>query len=148
MRKAFSLVELMIVVAVLGILAAIVVPEFRSYGTQANESATKNNLYLLRAGIELYAVRHNGVAPGYPADNIGAPVSQDEFRAQMVDGGYLQKMPKNSFNNLDTLDMIPNGAALPAEATGGYGWIYQPQSKTIRLDWPGTDRKGIRYCDY
>ena len=93
-------------------------------------------------------VRHNGVAPGYPADNIGAPVSQDEFRAQMVDGGYLQKMPKNSFNNLDTLDMIPNGAALPAEATGGYGWIYQPQSKTIRLDWPGTDRKGIRYCDY
>ena len=113
--------------AIIGILAAIVVPEFRSYGSQANESAAKNNLYALRAAIELYAARHNGVVPGYPGDNTGAGASEEDFMVQMVDGGYLKKMPKNSFNDLTTIDMVANGAALPAEATGGYGWIYQPQ---------------------
>ncbi|RKY11715.1 MAG: hypothetical protein DRP65_03460, partial [Planctomycetota bacterium] len=48
MKKAFSLVELLIVVAILGILAAIVVPEFQTYTQQAKEAAAKDNLRILR----------------------------------------------------------------------------------------------------
>jgi prepilin-type N-terminal cleavage/methylation domain-containing protein len=148
MRKAFSLVELMIVAAIIGILAAIVVPQFQSHSTEAKEAAAKNNLNLLRAAIELYAARHTGIAPGYPGDNTSIAPLEVEFKLDVLKGGYLKTMPKNSFNNLDTLNMIPNGGAFPADATGQYGWVYQPQSKTIRLDWPGTDRKGVRYYDY
>ena len=48
MRKGFSLVEIMIVVSILGILAAIVLPEFQNYQQQAKESAAKDNLRILR----------------------------------------------------------------------------------------------------
>ena len=63
MKRAFSIAELMIVLAVLGILAAIVVPHFRSYTTQAKEAVAKDHLRLLRSAIELYAVQHHGVPP-------------------------------------------------------------------------------------
>jgi hypothetical protein len=41
-----------------------------------------------------------------------------------------------------------NGQVLPQDATGAYGWIYQAQTKSIKLDWPGTDKTGTRYYDY
>ncbi|NIV68911.1 MAG: hypothetical protein GWN41_02065 [Phycisphaerae bacterium] len=66
----------------------------------------------------------------------------------MIRGKYLTKMPENPFNNKTTLLMIANDGSIPAEATGEYGWIYQPKTRTIKLDWPGTDIDGIRYYDY
>jgi prepilin-type N-terminal cleavage/methylation domain-containing protein len=64
MERAFSLVELMIVVAVLGILAAIVVPQFQRHSTQAKEAVAKDSLRLLRGAIELYTARHGGRPTG------------------------------------------------------------------------------------
>ena len=64
-NDGFTLVELMIVVAILGVLAAIVLPEFAGHIQQAKESAAKDNLRILREAIERYAADHNGVPPGY-----------------------------------------------------------------------------------
>ncbi|MGA1979511.1 MAG: hypothetical protein ABSG99_02950 [Sedimentisphaerales bacterium] len=44
--------------------------------------------------------------------------------------------------------MIANGVSFPAAPTGQYGWVYQPQTKTIKLDWSGTDKDGVSYYDY
>ena len=70
MRRGFSLVEILIVVAILGILAAIVLPEFQAHTQQAKEAAAKDNLRILRQQIELYAAQHNGLAPGYIGANL------------------------------------------------------------------------------
>jgi type IV pilus assembly protein PilA len=150
MRKAFSIAELMIVVAIIGILAALTVPYFRNQTTQAKESAAKYNLRLLRNAIEYYAVRHESVPPGYAMDDDSGAASAVVFRQQVVaqDGGALRKMPQNPFNNLDTMLVIQNNQELPAQGTGTYGWIYQPAAKVIRLDWRGADEKGVRYFDY
>ena len=149
MKKAFSLVELMIVVAVLGILAAIVVPQFQDNSTQAKKAVAKDNIRLLRSTIELYAAQHSGVPPGYENDNPATVPTFANFLTQTMEtGNYLLKMPDNPFNNLDTMLVIPNGGTLPSQATGQYGWIYQPAVMTIKLDWTGTDKDGIRYYDY
>lgn len=149
MKQAFSIVELIIVVAILGILAAIVLPQFQSHATQAKEAAAKDNLRVLRSAIELYAAKHSGVAPGYKDNDPSTAPSSDYFRQQTVlDSHYFVKMPQNPFNKLDTIKMIGNAEALPAEATGNFGWIYQPATETIRLDWPGVDKDGMRYYDY
>ncbi|MHC4500703.1 MAG: hypothetical protein ACYS21_16520 [Planctomycetota bacterium] len=66
----------------------------------------------------------------------------------MVRGNYISEIPKNPFNDLGTMNMIENDVPFPAEATGEYGWIYQPQTKTIKLDWPGTDSQDVSYFDY
>ena len=65
MAKAFSIAELVIVAAIIGILAALAVPTLHSHSMEAKEAAARENLQLLRGAIELYAARHAGVPPGY-----------------------------------------------------------------------------------
>lgn len=139
----------MIVVAVLGILAAIVVPQFQKHSAQAREAVAKDSLRLLRGAIELYTAQHGGVPPGYEDDDVtGAPGGLHFNRQLVLEGRYLSKMPENPFNNRDTIFIIGNSEAFPGSATGQFGWVYQPATKTIRLDWPGTDKSGIRYYEY
>jgi prepilin-type N-terminal cleavage/methylation domain-containing protein len=148
-KRAFSLTELMIALVIIGILAAIILPHFQSSSIQAKEAAAKDHLRLLRGTIEFYAAQNKGVPPGYPDNDIGSDPDSDSFYEQIVDSGnYYKKMPKNPFNNLDTINMIGNSETFPADATGIYGWVYQPATMTIKLDWPGSDENGIRYYDY
>jgi prepilin-type N-terminal cleavage/methylation domain-containing protein len=149
MKKGFSLVELIMVAAVLGIMAAIIVPFYRSQSTQAKEAVAKDHLRILRSSIEVYTVQHRGIPPGYEADNPLNTPSSDVFLTQMVtNGNYLKMMPENPFNNIETIRMIGNGESFPADPPEGYGWVYQPATMTIRLNWVGTDADGIRYFDY
>jgi len=149
MKSGFSLVELMIVVAVLGILAAIVVPQFQEHATQAKEAVAKDSLHILRGSIELYTVRHSGIPPGYKNDNPQTPPSDLDFCQQLVtEGHYISEMPQNPFNKRQDIRTIGNSEAFPPSATGQFGWVYQPATKTFRLDWPGTDKSGIPYYQY
>lgn len=149
MKSAFIIAELVIVVCIIGILAAIVVPLFLNNATEAKVATAKDNLRVLRGVVELYAVNHKGIPPGYPDNDTGSAPTGDDFCQQTtVDETYLRAMPRNPFNNLSTMRVIGNSEVFPAEATGDFGWIYKPASRTVCLDWPGQDDKGIRYFDY
>src|SRR4030042_5472943 len=73
-RKAFTLVEVLIVITILGILAAVVIPTFQGQATSARESAAKDSLKTMRIQIELYKLQHNGVPPGY-VNGAAAPTA-------------------------------------------------------------------------
>ena len=148
MKKAFSLIELMIGVAIIGILAAIVLPLFRSNLTEAKEAAAKDNLRILRNTIEFYAAQHKSVPPGYLNNKPSGIPTFASFQTHLINGGYLRKIPTNPFSNLNTVRALSNITNFPANATGQYGWIYKPSQKAIKLDWRGTDSKGVRYYDY
>ena len=156
----------MMVVALLGILAAIILPTFTGHVTQAKQATAKDNLRIYRSSIELYTGHHHN-PPGYLNGLITA--SSDTFMAQLLyttdqdgnlSGGskvkteihpfgpYLKTVPENPFNNKNTVSVLAAGQDFPASAAGQFGWIYQPQTKTIRLDWPGTDSENIAYYDY
>lgn len=166
MKKAFTLVELLIVAAILGILAAIIMPTFQSHVQLAKESTAKDNLRILRNAIELYASQHNDAPPGYPmADTSQEPIYV-WFLSQMLAvtniygqvgqsgtpgynfGPYLSDMPKNPYNDKDDVTVLQNAENLPQQPTGNSGWIYHAATKTIKLDWPGTDATGTPYYDY
>jgi len=151
MRKAFTLAEVLIVAAIVGILAAIVIPEFQGHIQQAKEAAAKDNLRILRNTIELYAAQHNGIPPGHQNDDTSNEPAYLFFVGQLtVSGEYMRDIPENSFNGQRSVKVIGNLEEFPAEPvqTDIYGWVYKPATKTIKLNWDGTDSTGVVYFDY
>ncbi len=149
MARAFSIAELVIVAAIIGILAALVIPTLHSHSMEAKQAAAREDLQLLRGAIELYAARHAGVPPGYTDNNLSSEPTAERFQQQMtVEDRCLLQIPGNPFNNVSTVRILGNEEEFPAEATGAAGWMYQPVTKIIRVDWPGSDGHGIRYFDY
>ena len=61
--KGFSLIELMIVVVIIGILAAVAIPNYISMQNRAKESSVKANAHSVQLVVEDYSVRNNGVYP-------------------------------------------------------------------------------------
>jgi len=147
-KLAFSLVELMIVVAVIGIVAAMVIPKVTNYSQEAKEAAAKENLHTLRAAIELYASKHDGIPPGYiNNDPIAYSVPLGTYaRDQLLNEHCLRQIPRNPFNDKATILCIRTNFEFPI--TGNYGYVYKPSTKTIKLDTPGTDSKGVLYSEY
>jgi prepilin-type N-terminal cleavage/methylation domain-containing protein len=167
MKKSFTLVEILIVVAILGILAAVTLPKVQDYIQQTKESAAKDNLRILRTAIGLYTAQHKGVAPGYPNGDTSSSPNVLAFTLQMKKmatneqgecrppgtagypfGPYLSALPENPLNKLITITFIPDADEFPDEAAGDTGWIYKPATKEIRLNWPGADKDGVSYYDY
>ncbi len=165
-RKAFTLLELMVVVMVLGLIAAVVVPQFSNAAAEARASALIENLRLLRTQIAFFQGHHNGVAPGYPNCNVELSPTPELFIAQMTQasnvngdtdagpdedypyGPYLDKFPINPVNGKVTVQIVSNDQSIPDESDNSHGWIYQPATLTFKADCTGTDEFGRAYFDY
>src|SRR3954466_8236755 len=61
--RGFTLVEILIVVIILGILAAIVIPQFTNASNDARKSSVASTLQTLRGQIELFKIQHADTAP-------------------------------------------------------------------------------------
>jgi len=69
-NRAFTLVELLVVILIIGILIVLLVPNFTLLVERARRSAVKDNMYVVRSALEAYATDHQGVYPiSYNRDN-------------------------------------------------------------------------------
>ena len=168
MRKAraFTLVEILIVVVLLGVLAAIVIPAMAVSGNAAKGSALATDLSLLRRFMLVYKSHHMEIPPGYPDGDKTAAPTNDAFKNQALlssnasgqtaavgtagykYGPYLSKIPANPFNGLDTVQMIANADSFPETPDGKYGWICKPATGEIRAGNKESDESGKEYYDY
>jgi prepilin-type N-terminal cleavage/methylation domain-containing protein len=164
--RAFTLVEILIVVVILGILAAIVIPAISGGATLARQSTLSMNLNLLRRFIPVYTSQHLEVPPGYPdGDRSGAPTEQafvdqatlastkygqtaPRGTAGFPLGPYISNVPPNPFNKLATIKVLGNGDAFPAAGDDSTGWIYKAATGEIRPNDDETDSRGTRHYDY
>ena len=121
-RKGFTLVEILIVVIILGIWAAIVIPQFTEASDDARLSALASDLQTIRAQLELYKMQHGG---GYPADLVTALTTSDGTY-----GPYLTKFPSNPFVSGDAADDVDT----TTQGGGNAGWFYNATSGTVTPD--------------
>ena len=133
-KSGFTLVEILVVVVVLGILAAIVIPQFTPAATEAKTSRICSDLQVMRLAIELYEVQHNDDLPGAAA---GVSFQQAMTQKTNADGAlnpagpygpYLQKVPTNPFNELDTIEI--DGVI----GGGTHGWHFNSTTGQFHAD--------------
>ena len=120
-RKAFTLIEILIVVVILGILAAVVVPQFTNASEDANDAAVRSQLQTLRGQIELYRAQQS-------AD----PDLLESGWNDLINNDYLMVAPRNPYTASATSTSISD-----EEATG-VAWLWMDKGN-------GTD--GLYACD-
>ncbi len=109
-RRAFTLIEILIVVVILGILAAIVIPQFTDASEDAMDASVRSQLQTLRSQIELFNIQN-------PATAYTAAEPVATFWDNLLFGNYLQTEPRNPMQNNSTAV----AAGVPAV---GSGWVW------------------------
>ena len=126
-KRAFTLVEILIVVVILGILAAIVIPQFTNASQEATVASVDSMLQTIRSQIELFRVKNSGVLPDLSAN-------WDD----LVLGDYLQAEPMNPIEDSSIVSNDPAAAGAGWYWDAGNGDIFARNSQNIDFDGDGV----------
>jgi prepilin-type N-terminal cleavage/methylation domain-containing protein len=150
-RKAFTLVEILIVVVIMGIIATVIIGLFNNTTADAAEKALKDNLRTMRSSLQLYMAQHGA----YPAagsfeaqmtqysDSSGA--TSVAKTATHIYGPYILRMPP--------LPLGTNRGETGITTTtysDGFGWGYDATTGQFVANCPPSevDDTGVSYASY
>lgn len=89
--KFFTLIELIVVIVVLSILAAIVIPNISSFQEEAEETAILSDARSLQTSVDMYMLKNNGKTPTKETPTIGNPQTVEVYGLQPE---FLRDLPK------------------------------------------------------
>jgi prepilin-type N-terminal cleavage/methylation domain-containing protein len=136
----FTLIELMIVVAIIGILASIAIPKFANLVTKSKEGSTKGSLGSIRSALSIY---YSDMEGQYPSDP----------QSLTINGKYLTGFPYAKTPNYHTDSSFPTLGSVFIGWEDIGGWLYDsaPIDNTfgsIYVACTHTDTKGTTWTSY
>ena len=123
---------------ILGILAAIVIPQFTDASTEAKLSSLASDLQTVRSQIELYKIQHNDLLPSAAAVGFVAAMTgqTDQAGAAGTDfGPYLQKIPTNPFSTVNENVVNEDGTV----GDNRHGWEFNTTTGAFHADTAGHE---------
>jgi len=152
--KGFTLIELMIVVAIIGILIAVVIPKFAGMKQKALEGATRGNLGIIRSNVEVYRGENMNIPPTLlsAADlNSSTPSSTIHPDCTNFWKGNETQFPQNESVSPKSRDVYNYraagafiddnvGTAILSFPPGG--WFYRNNDGSVFVDSVLLDTKG------
>ena len=141
-KRGFTLIELMIVVAIIGILAAIAIPKFADLIRKSNEGATKGNLGAVRSALAIYYGDNEGQ---YPRDNLASLTTSAK---------YIKEIPTAKTPDYHVAAVTVNADSTTALAiTDAGGWAYLNSSGSsdwgvVWVNCTHTDTRGSIWTSY
>ncbi|PAY17259.1 hypothetical protein CKO51_22600 [Rhodopirellula sp. SM50] len=132
-RQGFSLIEMVIVILILGIIAAVAAPRMFDTAEQAEINTTRQQLAVLRNAIEMYRAQEGS----YPAAN-----DLKTAMADMLNGPFPEPTigPIRGLSDV-YYDTTTTSAPVVPSPDGTSGWAYKPHNGSLKLnlDPAGTD---------
>jgi len=138
--RGFTLVEILIVVIILGILAAIVIPQFTNASNDARNNSVASTLQTMRGQIELFKIQHGDTAPASAAaltvvlTGKTNPADVTTTSATGTLGPYVQSFPVNPVNGWSTV---------AAAAGANVGWVYTAAGGAYTVTATNTTGTGL-----
>jgi general secretion pathway protein G len=139
-RSAFTLVEILIVVIILGILAAIVIPRFSGAADESRKASLASQLNAIRGQIQLFTIEHDDTRPALTGSDW-TPLTTITVHDGRNRGPYLPNVPRNPLNGFSDIAVVVADPAFGGAVTGSnIGYVY---NSTNGFMW-GTTRSGTR----
>ena len=157
-QSGFTLVEMIIVIIIMGILAAVIVPQIGTTSDDAKLSAVKQDLSSMRNAVEIYYSQHNSAYPGAndvdgvaTADNVVAATAFVRQLTEYTDvygdcvgvkdathkyGPYAKggQLPVNPFNDSNAVTCDAGETNITARTSDGVntaGWHFRPKTGVL-----------------
>jgi prepilin-type N-terminal cleavage/methylation domain-containing protein len=131
-RSGFTLIELVIIIAILGIIAAVAIPKYVDMITEAKHSSCEASLGGLRSGVSIYYANQVLVT------GIAAWPEIDSLRTTGV--VMANDLPPNPYQSrVNAPDSIVTGVTKGTIVGSRGGWAYKPSTGEI---WPNTSTAG------
>lgn len=122
-RSAFTLVEILIVVVILGVLAAIATAQFTNIAADTSHTTAYSELQKIRRHIGVFQARHEGRLPTVTAG--------DGTWGELVSRDHFMSAPVNAWTGGVNGHVIVIGTAADTTYHQNYGWIYDDTTGNV-----------------
>ena len=138
-KKGFTLVELVIVIAILGILALYAIPKYQGIMKEARSSEARAQLGSFRSALSIYYAKNHGVYPDYNTVASGAIFANGQVPEVEITDDNGNVVPSAAIKKGNG-----NGDATDDVDANGSGWVYDDGSALTASDGGKYSKADVR----